>query len=224
MKILAKMPTKTIIITEEQLKEAMLPEFSFDKLETLYNFKDRLQYCRQYLGNPIGSGSSRVIFQLDDEKCLKLAKNNKGIAQNEAEAIDGADRYSIGTEVFKYPGNFFYIVSEYVLPAKESDFQHCLGISFKEFQNFVIQSYKYYASRKETYYLYGGMDDEQFSELLEENDWLSQLYNYMSDYHLPYGDLTRLSSYGICRRDGDTEIVVLDSGFNDTTSKLYRRY
>lgn len=37
------------------------------------------------LGNPIGNGSSRMVFQISDERVLKVAKNAKGIAQNEAE-------------------------------------------------------------------------------------------------------------------------------------------
>ena len=41
-----------------------------------------IYYCREMLGEPIGNGSSRIVFQIDDETVLKLAKNNAGIAQN----------------------------------------------------------------------------------------------------------------------------------------------
>ena len=70
-----------IIISEQQekliaslmLKEAMRDEFSFDKLKNIPSLKGRLEYCKQMLGYSIGSGSSRCVFQLDDEKVLKLA-------------------------------------------------------------------------------------------------------------------------------------------------------
>ena len=37
------------------------------------------------MGKPVGRGSSRVVFQYDDNIVIKLALNGKGIAQNEAE-------------------------------------------------------------------------------------------------------------------------------------------
>ena len=86
-----KMPKK-IIINENQekllgikLQEAALDSFSLQELSNISSFRGRVQYCRQMLGFPIGNGSSRITFQIDDEKVLKLAKNEKGIAQNETE-------------------------------------------------------------------------------------------------------------------------------------------
>lgn len=79
-------------------------------------YAGKVRYCKRHLGFPIGNGSARIVFQLDDEKCLKLAKNRKGIAQNGAE-YDSADDDS-------------WIVTEYVLPAKQKDFKQCLGILF----------------------------------------------------------------------------------------------
>ena len=77
---------KKIIINEKQekllgikLQEAALDSFSLQELSNISSFRGRVQYCRQMLGLPIGNGSSRMTFQIDDEKVLKLAKNEKAL-------------------------------------------------------------------------------------------------------------------------------------------------
>lgn len=67
------------------LKEAMSESFSFEELKAIKSFKGRYEYCLKTLGPTQGRGSSRVVFQLSDERVLKLALNEKGIAQNEVE-------------------------------------------------------------------------------------------------------------------------------------------
>ena len=70
---------------DTMLKEMAYPvSFNMEEFKTLTTFAQRIKYCSARLPR-IGAGSSRIVFQIDDEKCLKLAKNQKGIAQNEAE-------------------------------------------------------------------------------------------------------------------------------------------
>lgn len=77
-------------ITEsyDEVEEMALPAewdptaFGHDK-----TFKSRLEYAKQRAPR-LGGGSSRVAFVIPDngrETVLKVAKNNKGMAQNEAE-------------------------------------------------------------------------------------------------------------------------------------------
>ena len=69
-----------IRITEEQhnkLFEAAMEGFRLDAIVSARSFANRLAYCKQMLGTPIGNGSSRIVFQIDDETCLKLAKSKK---------------------------------------------------------------------------------------------------------------------------------------------------
>jgi hypothetical protein len=74
-----------IYITEQQhnkLFEAMKIGFSLDEMVAQRTFKKRLEYCKNMLGEPADKGSSRIVFDIDDETVLKLAKNRKGIEQN----------------------------------------------------------------------------------------------------------------------------------------------
>jgi hypothetical protein len=232
MKLFCNLNSKTYIISEEQvdfyknslLNEAMNDSFSFDVLKKLPTFNKRVQYCKANMGNPIGNGSSRIVFQIDDEKVLKLAKNEKGIAQNIVEADWGAQNYGVLPKLYEIADDHLYIVTEYVLPAKVQDFKHCLGMTFREFETFVYTCYYSFGDRNVRWYIGDNrLDDDVFQELLENNEWLDAFYSYTSDYQPMMGDLIRIVNYGICQRDGEAEIVLLDSGFNKQVYNDYYR-
>lgn len=210
------------ILKRYRLNEAMDDSFSLEELSQLPTFVSRLNYCKQHLGNPIGNGSSRTVFQIDDEKCLKLAKNAKGLAQNEVEYDRHVESYDVTPYLFEQDDDNKWIITEYVLPAKAQDIKECLGIDFKTFCDFVKCCYNCYA--------YNGykrpteMSEEEFVELLDSSQWFNDLYDYMADYQLPCGDLLRLSNLGMVMRYGEPQIVILDSGLNnDVYNKYYKR-
>ena len=68
---------------DENMDEAYPTSFNIEEFKQLKSFNQRIQYCEQHLQR-ISSGSSRIVYKIDDEKVLKLAKNKKGLAQNEA--------------------------------------------------------------------------------------------------------------------------------------------
>lgn len=203
------------ILNKKRLNEAMDNEFSLDVLKSLPSFNQRLKYCRQHLGNPIGKGSSRIVFQISDEKVLKLAMNEKGIAQNEVEADWGAQQYGVVPKLYDVDNNNLFIVVEYVLPAKKQDFPVCIGIKFEKFIDFVKKVYLMYASNRDRRVVYSNMSDNEFENLVDNNEWLDSFYRYMSDFGVPYSDLTVMRNYGLCERNGEPEIVLLDSGLTD---------
>lgn len=218
---------KKIIINEHQEKivvnEAMKQGFSIDMLYSLPSFSKKIQYCTQMLGKPIGRGSSRAVFQIDDETVLKLAINPKGIAQNEQEGQQDWYRDDLGVTPKVYhdynkEGDYTFIVSEYVLPAKKEDFKVCLGVDFETFQMFMTTAYNQYARRKNWL---AELDYDEFNELLETNDDLYQFYDYMTNYQVPLGDVIRLANLGMVQRNGQPYIVILDSGLTDD---IFNRY
>ena len=81
-----------IIITEEQLDNIIHSDISeeypeswnIEDFKKLTSFNARVKYCEEKLRR-ISSGSSRIVYKIDDQKVLKLAKNKKGIAQNNQE-------------------------------------------------------------------------------------------------------------------------------------------
>ena len=73
-------------IIEQMLGEEYPTNFNLETFKSLTSFNQRIQYCESTLKR-ISSGSSRIVYMVDDTKVLKLAKNKKGIVQNEAETM-----------------------------------------------------------------------------------------------------------------------------------------
>lgn len=207
---------KIIIEEINKLKEAAMDNFSVKVLSGMRTFKEKIAYCKEMLGNPIGNGSSRTVFQISDEKVLKLAKNAKGIAQNKTEAEPGKRHYNVFPKIFYVDDNYSFIISEYVLPCKKEDFQHVLGISFDEFIDFLKYTHNLYSIGK----IPNRMPTQRYRELLN-NDNLSDICTYISDYNAPIGDFTVLGNLGLTVRDGETRIVFLDDGLNENVWNLY---
>jgi hypothetical protein len=48
-----------------------------------------------------------------------------------------------------------------------------------------------------------------------------ELFSFIGNYAVPVGDLERLSSYGVVKRDGQDKIVLIDYGL---THEVYSSY
>lgn len=207
------------------LNEAVNNAFSLEALSNIGSFRGRYNYCRQNIGMPCGRGSARVVFQMDDEKILKLALNDKGIAQNSEEHNSGADECGITPKVFDNDTEYRWLVSEYVLPARVGDFKQCFGIDWKTFISFLDASFNSFTPRYP--FARNAMPDQQFIPFVEkiqdDGDDLLDWYYYITDYQPPYGDMRRLSSYGMTMRNGKPTIVLLDSGLSDEVYNNYYR-
>lgn len=203
--------------------------FSLGYLKQLRSFAEKVRYCDEYLGGRIGNGTSRIVYQLDDEKVLKLAKNDKGIAQNEQEGRPDYYRDSIGIFAEVYynlsdQDDYTFIVSEYVLPAKEKDLERIIGLDECTYERFVnTAEYNRLGRRKN---IWNRMDDEDFQYLLEQDEYgfLYQLNDYIMSYDMPAGDFSVLRNLGIVSRDGQEQLVILDSGLsNEVYNKYYSK-
>lgn len=84
------------LVADDSLDEMALPA-NWDPTQLGHDktFKNRLAYARER-AQRLGAGSSRVAFIIPDQgrkTVLKIAKNRKGLAQNEAEAKILTDGY-----------------------------------------------------------------------------------------------------------------------------------
>ena len=172
------------------------------------HFKALKDYCVNHLGKPIASGSSRLVFQIDDEKVLKLAYNSAGIAQNKEEALWDKQQYDFIPKIFQIGKNYEWIVCEYVLPAELDDFKHCIGIDWIGMKDFIETVYSLYSSANAPL-RYSDMDD-----LIDEHEILADLSDYMYKNRIPSGDITRIENWGLAKRNGEAYPVLLDHGFN----------
>lgn len=223
---------KTIHITEEQLKylikENLMKEMAYpsswdiDEFREITTFKGRVQYCKDRL-EYLGSGSSRMVFRIDNEKVLKLAKNNKGIAQNEAENDWYLQKSNCFTKVYDSDRNGLWIEAESAIKAKQSDFKKITGYGFDVMCAWIDYTYNCY-SRQQHHV------DEKYIQIFKSEEWennydysvFGEISDYMRNYNINgINDLKRISSWGIVKRDGEDEIVLVDYGLNNSVLDFY---
>ncbi len=203
---------------KEILTEATDGKFSTQELTQLRTFQEKIDYCRQHLGEEIGMGSSRFVFQIDDEKVLKLAGNEPGLWQNSEEASWFKKDYTIFPKIYDYESdNYQWLISEYVLPAEDKDFKHCIGLTFRQFMDFVLTSQARYNDRSKQKFAWG-----IFIKLCKNNPFLNEVSDYMHKFNIKeYWDLCALHNWGLTQRDGKECLVLLDNGLNDNIYKKY---
>jgi hypothetical protein len=54
-----------------------------------------------------------------------------------------------------------------------------------------------------------------------ENDFVKSIYDIIGSYNIPSGDLTKLSTYGVVKRNGQDDVVMIDYGL---TKEVYDSY
>lgn len=152
----------------------------------------------------ISAGSSRIAYILSGTKVLKLALNEKGIAQNETEYMI-SQKYSdtgLTTKVYDTDSLSYWLISELVRPATSGDFESMLGISFYDFEKLI-----------------DGNSDKEFDELEESSkQFLRNVLDLKLENRL--ADVDELNSWG---KTGDGRLVLLDVGADhDVISHYYR--
>lgn len=189
--------------------------FNTKELDNIKSFKMRVAYCEQRLKR-ISSGSSRIVYQINNNRILKLAKNNKGIYQNMEEHNSYAIELGIGAETYSYNSDFLWIISEYAKKCIPSDFQRILGYNFNFIRGFIDSVKNEYNNRFYKEDEYQDFKEKIMDYKLPNSRWFCALYDYISSYQLKsIGDLQKISSWGIVTRNGIKTIVLIDMGLND---------
>lgn len=198
-------------------------DFSLKKLSEINTLGGVVYYCSQYL-EKIGSGSSRVAFKIDNEKILKVAKNRKGIAQNNTEINGGLDIYpEVFAQIYEADWqNDMWLEMERANRVKEQDFQDCFGLSSEEV--FALMHECYCSIHNEKNNRKTENTDKLFQELVlnEGSKWFYQYYMFMSDFELnSVYDFYRFSNWGTVMRDGSKCLVIIDNGLNDEVAHQF---
>lgn len=189
------------------LEEATYPSsFNMEEFKKLNSFNARIEYCNQHLKR-IASGSARVVYQIDDQTALKLAKNKKGLIQNAKEADNYIQQQFVGTvaKVLDYHPDDYWIEMQYAKKITPRRFEEIMGFKFKDFTD-VIQAEAANKNRKHTY-------KHKVDDNTVEKIWETQLGSEMIDmiaHDMFAGDWNRISSYG----ELDGEVVLVDYGLS----------
>ena len=222
---------KKIILTTEQynrlVQEMAYPiSFNMDEFKSLPSFAARIRYCQARLQR-LASGSSRIVYKIDNEKVLKLAKNQKGVAQNQNETDYYLQQIGCFAKVYDFDDeNYLWVEMQLAKKTKPSDFQRITGYKFEVICAWIDYCAQDYSRRQ--YYRDKRFDELFKSEEFEENYEYSIFYmlqDYLGNYGLEStGDLKRISSWGIVTNDGEEELVLVDFGLTDDTYDRYYNY
>lgn len=192
----------------EIIKEMAYPtSFNMEEFKQIRSFSERTRYCENRLRR-ISSGSGRIVYQIDDQKVLKLAKNQKGIAQNEVESEYYIQNYSIAARVFESDDNSTFVEMELAKKCSKSDFERITGFKIELIYPYLYNRFKLRYNEPK---MRISIEDE---EMLHENEWIQDLGELVGDYDMELGDLVRLSSYGIVKREYGDEVVLIDFGLS----------
>jgi hypothetical protein len=204
---------------DENMDEAYPTSFNMEEFKQIKSFNQRIQYAEQHLQR-LSSGSSRIVYRIDDEKVLKLAKNKKGLAQNEAEVDYGTEIYLEGivANIFEYDENGLWVEMELARKITAGDFKRISGFEFKDFAA-ALNNYHHERTNFRNGYKMN-VDPEIVAQMWED-EFVYGIFQYLGNYDVPVGDLTRLSTYGIVKRDGQDTIVLIDYGL---TEDVYNDY
>jgi|GEM_PF-1368896 len=180
------------------------PNFDVQELKKLNNFAARVRYVQTHL-KKIGSGSARIVYEIDDKHVLKLAKNKKGIAQNSVEGDWGMHRMYDGIlpDLIEKDDDDLWLIVEKANKISKKEFERLTGVKFENFARTLGYELSLRSSRNRWFF----SKPEDYDDIID-NEFLSEIVDMSINYDMPAGDLERISTYGKV----DDDPVVVDTG------------
>jgi len=191
------------------------PDFDVNELKNINNFTARIKYVQSHLKR-IGSGSARIVYEIDDKHVLKLARNKKGIAQNYVEADWGLHRMyaNILPELIETDEDNLWLIVEKANKITKKEFEKLTGVEFSEFGNTL----RYELAKRDSSYV--PWDKPEDYEEIIDNEFFHDIIDMSINFDFPSGDFQKISSYG----EIDNNPVAVDVGLSkDVYNEFYKR-
>ena len=190
-------------------------------LSSFNRFVDLKHYCDQHL-EKVGAGTSRLVYLLDDDAIIKVAKNRKGLLQNEAECDYGRNHWDLSFRLIDNDKFYRWLVCERLQKCKKSDFKRLLGISFEQAELVIRHFASMYDRKMPKYHSISAFKKtfEQIEQMLNQTPagrvWLESVEYYLSDFQPKnIGDFLRVANWGLAKRQGYLIPVIADFGFTE---------
>lgn len=167
-------------------------------IEELETYQARIKYAEDNLKH-LSSGSSRVVYQAPDKSIIKLAKNDKGIAQNKAEA-NSKMKSEFLNQIIDKAKDGSWIQTHFLDKITEKDFEKLTKVSFKDFGDVLT-----YGVKKSS-----GSKPKTFDKI-SKTPVYKEMKNLCDNFHLLPGDVIRISSWGT----KDKKPVLIDAGLTE---------
>jgi hypothetical protein len=205
---------------KQYIKEMAYPvSFSFEEFNNIKSYNGKLKYANERL-QKISSGSARVVYKVDEEKVLKIAKNKKGIGQNSIESDWGLQRMSdIVAKIFDTNDDHFWVEMELAKKLTPNRFKQLTGMSVNEVQDMLRVMETLNNSSRRKYLKPEQLKElhDEFSQKVNDNEFLTSLTDMIINFGMKYpGDFGRVNSYGEVLREGVPTVVLIDFGLSES--------
>jgi hypothetical protein len=192
----------------ENSKELRTILKNLDELET---YQARKKYAEKNLKH-LSSGSSRIVYLSNEKTIIKLAKNDKGIAQNKAESNPKMKSKFINKIISKSKNNI-WLETHYLDKISEKQFKKMTGIDFEDFGKAMRYALKNVSDNSEN------KKPSKFDEI-SKSEIFKELKRLGTQFKLMPGDLAKISSFGA--KDGHP--ILIDAGLTkDIFEEFYER-
>jgi hypothetical protein len=168
-------------------------------LEGLETYQARKKYAEKNLKH-ISSGSSRIVYRTKDGTIIKLAKNDKGIAQNKAEANPKMKSKYLN-KILGHAQKYSWIQTHFLEKITEKKFKEMTGIEFNDFGDSIRYGLKNVSGNTDK-------DKPSCFDEVSKSGMYKELKQVGEKFKLMPGDLARISSWG----SKDNCPVLIDTG------------
>lgn len=150
--------------------------------------------CKEYLSF-VGGGSSRAVYRLNSGQVIKVARHDKGYAQNasECDVFDTYGGLGLFADIIKRADSYLWVIQPMAEPLTkdDADFRHIV-----ELVHHIEQSREYRS----------------------DNEFMNKMYGFLKETEWKYlQDFKKHDSFG--RING--EIRIIDYGMNNEAYKEY---
>lgn len=201
-------------LIKECIEEMAYPvSFSMEQFNSIPSYKGKFKYAVEHL-QKMTSGSARVIFKIDEEKVLKLAKNEKGLAQNNIETDGYLRNHPITAQVFDYDDKHdrpYWLEMQLAKKVSPKRIQQLTDFTLDDINTLLRD-----VSRRNGHKSIFAPASPELQKKADNSEWFNDLQDMALNmgFILP-GDFGRASTYGEVIRDGKPAIVVVDFGLTE---------
>jgi hypothetical protein len=179
---------------------------TLQELSDIKDFKDRIKFAKDQDWKFLGEGSSRTVFQINDELIIKIAHAPKGIAQNMVEMRPEVQTECVNNAVVA-DAKGKWIIFRTTKKLSKDDFKKIVGFGFEAFMNAL-----FYAMNNES-----DKNKPKDYDEIKHNKLFLCLANLVFENQLLVGDIDKPSSWGLL----DGKPVLRDAGLDKETFKKF---
>jgi hypothetical protein len=197
-----------------------LPEDSSDlktilkNIENLETYAARKKYAEKNLSH-LSSGSSRIVYLTSDKTIVKLAKNDKGLAQNKVESNPEMKSKYLN-KIISRAQNDVWLETHFLEKITEKQFESMTDIRFDDFGDSIRYGLKKISINSD-------VDKPENFDEVSKSDIYKEIKEIGEKFKLLPGDIARISSWG--EKDGQPVLIdagltrdIFDEYYEDSTS------